>query len=65
MELTVKDNGQGFDPDQLEKGLLGGAHYGLAIMKERIESLGGQMLKFRLSARYNAQSYDSGILRYN
>ncbi|NBJ14097.1 MAG: histidine kinase [Dehalobacter sp. 4CP] len=44
LELTVKDNGQGFDPDQLEKGLLGGAHYGLAIMKERIESLGGQML---------------------
>ncbi|AHF09980.1 MULTISPECIES: ATP-binding protein [Dehalobacter] len=44
LELTVKDNGQGFDPDQLEKGSLGGAHFGLAIMKERIESLGGQML---------------------
>jgi two-component system sensor histidine kinase ComP len=44
LELTVKDNGQGFDLDQLDKGFLDGAHSGLAIMKERIESLGGQML---------------------
>ncbi|RJE47972.1 MULTISPECIES: ATP-binding protein [unclassified Dehalobacter] len=44
LELTVRDNGQGFDPDQLGKGFLDGAHSGLAIMKERIERLGGQIL---------------------
>jgi len=44
LELTVRDNGQGFDLDQLGKGFLDGAHSGLAIMKERIERLGGQIL---------------------
>lgn len=35
--LTIKDDGQGFDPDQMTKG------YGLAGMRERVQGLSGSM----------------------
>jgi len=37
LSATLEDNGVGFDPAQTE----GGSHYGLRIMRERIEKLGG------------------------
>lgn len=41
--MTIKDNGVGFDPEQVPAG-----HFGLTIMQERIEQLGGT---FALDAR--------------
>jgi len=43
LELTVSDSGRGFDPNQLENWLITGSHFGLAEIKERIESLGGEL----------------------
>ncbi|AFL98580.1 signal transduction histidine kinase [Desulfitobacterium dehalogenans ATCC 51507] len=43
LELTVSDSGRGFDADQIENWLLTGTHFGLAEMKERIDSLDGEL----------------------
>lgn len=37
--LTVRDNGQGFDPDRISRGMW--PQFGLRTMKERAESVGG------------------------
>lgn len=37
LSLTIQDDGQGFDPEQMTKG------YGLAGMKERVQGLSGKM----------------------
>jgi two-component system sensor histidine kinase ComP len=42
LELKVSDLGRGFDVSQIEEWLLKGTHVGIAEMKERIESLGGE-----------------------
>jgi two-component system sensor histidine kinase ComP len=43
LELKVSDLGRGFDVSQIEEWLLKGTHFGIAEMKERIESLGGEL----------------------
>jgi two-component system sensor histidine kinase ComP len=43
LELTVSDSGRGFDVSQIEDWLLKGTYFGIAGMKERIESLGGEL----------------------
>jgi two-component system sensor histidine kinase ComP len=43
LELAVSDSGRGFDVSQIEDWLLKGTHFGIAEMKERIESLGGEL----------------------
>lgn len=43
LELLVKDNGRGFDPDEYGRNRPAGEHHGLEIMKERAESLGGTL----------------------
>jgi signal transduction histidine kinase len=45
VDLTVRDDGSGFDPDQATQ-LLKSGHYGLAGMRERVE-LGGGRLNLR------------------
>lgn len=42
VELSIKDDGQGFDPSQQSDGN-GAGHHGLAIMRERTEGLGGTL----------------------
>ena len=42
-ELSIRDNGQGFDPTAYLDKEESGEHLGLKVMKERIESLGGDM----------------------
>jgi PAS domain S-box-containing protein len=37
-ELSIRDNGQGFDPEQEDPG-----HYGLRMMQERTEAVGAQL----------------------
>ena len=37
-ELCIRDNGKGFDPEQIDPG-----HYGLKMMSERIEAVGVQL----------------------
>ncbi|MBN2044525.1 MAG: PAS domain S-box protein [Anaerolineales bacterium] len=37
-ELRIRDNGHGFDPEQTNPG-----HYGLKMMRERTEAIGGQL----------------------
>ena len=49
LEITVRDNGKGFDPHRLE--LRGQVHYGLIGMKERIQRMNGT---FRLSSEPGA-----------
>lgn len=39
LHMHIQDNGQGFDPQQVAN--LGGGHFGLHIMRERAEQLGG------------------------
>ncbi len=39
LHLTIRDNGIGFDPDHVPRG--GRQHFGLLIMRERVESFGG------------------------
>lgn len=41
LELQIKDNGQGFDLPEFTSN--GAGHYGLSILKERAESLGGTL----------------------
>jgi len=41
IELTVSDTGKGFDTNKLDDWSLTSAHSGIAGMKERLESLGG------------------------
>lgn len=36
--LNIRDNGQGFDPEQVESG-----HYGLSMMRERAEAVNAQL----------------------
>jgi two-component system sensor histidine kinase ComP len=43
LELIVKDSGQGFDTSKIDDWLMTGVHYGIAGMKERLESLGGHL----------------------
>jgi two-component system sensor histidine kinase ComP len=43
LELAVSDSGRGFDVRQIEEWLLKGTHFGIVGMKERIESLGGEL----------------------
>jgi Signal transduction histidine kinase len=43
LELAVSDSGRGFDIGQIEDWLLKGTHFGIVGMKERIESLGGEL----------------------
>lgn len=38
IELTIRDDGKGFDPDQIESG-----HYGLSMMRERAEAVDAQL----------------------
>lgn len=42
VEVTVHDNGSGFDPGAVPRG--GRHHFGLLIMRERIDSLGGRLV---------------------
>jgi signal transduction histidine kinase len=42
LTLTICDDGRGFDPESVD--LSGGAHFGLAGMRERAESAGGRLL---------------------
>jgi two-component system sensor histidine kinase DegS len=39
MKVTVSDNGKGFDPDVVDKT----GHFGLNLIRERVELLGGHM----------------------
>jgi signal transduction histidine kinase len=41
LRLSVRDNGVGFDPDDVPRG--GRQHFGLLIMRERVESFGGAL----------------------
>jgi len=43
IELTVRDSGKGFDTSKIEDWSLTGAHFGIVGMKERLESLGGDL----------------------
>lgn len=43
IELTVRDSGKGFDTSKIEDWSLTGAHLGIVGMKERLESLGGDL----------------------
>ena len=38
IEVIIRDNGQGFDPEQITSG-----HYGLSMMRERAEGVGAQL----------------------
>jgi two-component system nitrate/nitrite sensor histidine kinase NarX len=38
IELSIRDNGQGFDPERTASG-----HYGLSMMRERAEAVGAQL----------------------
>ena len=42
-EVSIKDNGQGFDPTTHQGQEEGSEHIGLKVMRERVESLGGNM----------------------
>ena len=39
IELNIRDDGKGFDPNQIASG-----HYGLSMMRERAETVGAQLL---------------------
>lgn len=41
LRLTIRDDGVGFDPDHVPRG--GRQHFGLLIMRERVESFGGAL----------------------
>jgi len=43
IELTVRDSGKGFDISKIDDWSLMGVHFGIVGMKERIESLGGNL----------------------
>ena len=43
LELTVIDRSMGFDTSKIIEWLMTGTHFGIAGMKERIESLGGNL----------------------
>ena len=43
IELTVRDSGKGFDTSKIDDWLLMGTHFGIVGMKERLESLGGDL----------------------
>jgi signal transduction histidine kinase len=38
IELSIRDDGEGFDPEKTTSG-----HYGLSMMRERVEGVGGQL----------------------
>jgi len=38
-QLTIADDGCGFDPDEIDRG----SHFGLQLMSERVESVGGRL----------------------
>ena len=39
-ELTISDDGCGFDPDDIDKS----SHFGLQLMAERVEGIGGTVV---------------------
>ena len=39
VELHIRDDGRGFDPEQTPSG-----HYGLSMMRERAEAVGAQLI---------------------
>jgi signal transduction histidine kinase len=41
VQITIKDNGRGFDP--VQNTAIGGLRFGLSIMRERAESVGGRL----------------------
>jgi signal transduction histidine kinase len=41
VRIVIRDDGRGFDPEQTRA--IGGLHFGLAIMRERAESVGGRL----------------------
>jgi len=43
INLIVKDSGKGFDTNRIDDWLLTGAHFGIVGMKERLESVGGDL----------------------
>ena len=43
IELTVRDSGKGFNSSKIDDWILTGAHFGIVGMKERLESLGGNL----------------------
>ncbi len=43
IEVTIKDDGRGFDPAMYQGQGEKGEHLGLRVMRERVESLGGNM----------------------
>ncbi len=43
LELTVQDDGKGFDPPTSLEKLTSGGHYGLMGMQERADSIGGEL----------------------
>lgn len=43
MEMIINDSGKGFDPQKIADWSLVGNHFGIIGMKERIESLGGNL----------------------
>ena len=42
-ELSIRDDGQGFDPSQLTTTTTTPGHYGLSMMRERAEAIGAQL----------------------
>jgi nitrate/nitrite-specific signal transduction histidine kinase len=41
IQIQIEDNGKGFDPNEIKAN--GSGHYGLQIMRERAESVGGEL----------------------
>lgn len=41
VELTIRDDGVGFDPQAVERRSRRSAHFGITAMRQRVESLGG------------------------
>jgi signal transduction histidine kinase len=45
VELTVSDNGRGFNPERVRHGEAGGRpHFGLSTMRERADAIGAEFL---------------------
>lgn len=43
LQLTVSDDGRGFDPQAVQDGAIAHAHMGLVGMRERVELIGGRL----------------------
>ncbi len=51
VELKIKDNGRGFDPSAYQHSQKTQNHHGIAMMRERAESLGGKLAIISSSSR--------------